>query len=75
MLPPGLCWQTPARTLHPAWRPVEANCGGNEKEANRDITLITAGRKVIYTLEKSKSLFYKRPKKNLKGDRNISAPC
>lgn len=35
MLPPGLCWQTPAWTLHPAWRPVEANCGGNEKEAKQ----------------------------------------
>lgn len=35
MLPPGLCWQTPARTLHPAWRLVGANCGGKEEKAKQ----------------------------------------
>lgn len=35
MLPPGLCWQTPAQTLHPAWRLVGASCGRKEEKAKQ----------------------------------------
>lgn len=45
------------------WKPAVV---GMRKKQNRDIILITAARKEIYKLEKFKSLFCNRPKKNLK---------
>lgn len=35
MLPLGLCWQTPVKTLHPAWRLVGASCGRKKEKAKQ----------------------------------------
>lgn len=44
MLPLELCWQTPARTLHPAWRLVGASCGGKEEKTKQNVALIISER-------------------------------